>query len=97
MQKASGSPCRGIGLSSRPEAFGGVVSPFCKGAALTRFELFGLARAKSRRKSERIVRVRIVDRAVCVHIHKVSGVAPIRGAEPPINGDTGYGPIETER
>ena len=97
MQKASGSPCRGIGLSSRLLAVGGVVSPFCKGAALTRFKLFGLARAKSRRKRERIVSVRIVDRAASVHIHKVSGVAPIRGAEPPINGDTGYGPIETER
>ena len=42
--------------------------------------------AKARRKSERIVRVRTVDRAVYVHTHKVSGVAPTRGAEPPING-----------
>lgn len=84
-------------MSSRPEAVGGVVFPFCKGAALTRFELFGLAHAKSRRERERIVRVVVVDRAVCVHIHEIVGVATIRRTEPPINGDTGYGPIETER
>ena len=42
--------------------------------------------AKARRKSERTDRARSADRAVCVHIHKASGVAPTRGAEPPNNG-----------
>ena len=42
--------------------------------------------AKARRKRERSVSVRMADRAASVHTHKVSGAAPIRGAEPPING-----------
>ena len=42
--------------------------------------------AKARRKRERIVSVRKADRAASAHKHKASGVAPTRGAEPPING-----------
>ena len=62
------------------------------GSAFTLSGLFGLPHihTKSGRKAIRIVRVVVVDRAVGVHIHEVSGVARIRGTEPPIDGDTGY-------
>lgn len=72
-------------------AVGEVVSPFCIRTALALKELIGLAYAKSRREPERIVRVVVVDCAVGIHIHEIVGVARIRGTEPPIIGEAGYG------
>lgn len=99
MQEASGCPYRGISLSDGVTPSEGLYPPFVWGLLLPVSGLIGLPHihTKSGGKAIGIVRVVVVDRAVCIHINKVSGVGGIRGTQPPIDGCTGYNPNHTAR